>query len=84
MEGGKKKLIYIFGYLLKIIIKFWRLVEFFSKSGEIGRIFSWKILPIIRNHIFQVRIWRKFASKRNAGSSHGGKNHFVQWFGSNF
>jgi hypothetical protein len=27
---------------------------FFSKSGEFGSIFSWKIFPTGRNHIFPV------------------------------
>jgi hypothetical protein len=38
-----------------------------SKCGEFGPFFSWKILPIGRNHIFQVVIRWKFASKTNAG-----------------
>jgi hypothetical protein len=55
---------------LELIIKIWRLVEFlFPKSGEFG-LFSWKILPVSRNHIFQVGIWQKFANKRNPATGH--------------
>jgi hypothetical protein len=32
-------------------------IIFFWKSGEFGSFFSWKILPIGRNHIFTVGIW---------------------------
>jgi hypothetical protein len=71
MEVGKKsKSFNIFGYVLELIIKIWRLVILFLKSGEFGPFFSWKIVPICRNHIFQVGIWRKFASKRNTGWWH--------------
>ncbi len=69
-EVGKKSIFfYIFRYLLELIIKIWRLVELFFRSlANWGPFFSWKILHIGRNHIFQVRTWQKFASKRNAES----------------
>ncbi len=38
---------------------------FSSKSGEFRSFFPWKIFCIGQNHIFQVKIWRKFVSKRN-------------------
>jgi hypothetical protein len=64
MEGGKNQnFSMFFGYLLELIIKIWQLVE---RSGELEPFFSWKILPIGQNHIFQVGNWQKFASKRNA------------------
>jgi hypothetical protein len=39
----------------------------YSKFGKFGPFFPRKILCGGRNHIFQVEIWRKFASKRNTG-----------------
>jgi hypothetical protein len=40
-------------------------IFFFSKFGEFGPLFPWKILCIIgRNHIFQVEFLRKFANKK--------------------
>jgi hypothetical protein len=45
------------------------LVELFFRSlANLGTFFSWKILPIDRNHIFQVGTWQKFACKWNAES----------------
>jgi hypothetical protein len=38
------------------------------RLANLGPFFSWKILPVCRNHIFQVGTWQKFASKRNAES----------------
>jgi len=40
----------------------------FLKSSEFGPFFPWKIPCISQDYIFQVEIWRKFASKRNSGS----------------
>jgi hypothetical protein len=46
--------------------KIWRLIEFlFRNLANLGFFFSWKILPLGRNHIFPVGICLKFASKRN-------------------
>jgi hypothetical protein len=43
-----------------------------SKSGKFESFLPWKILWYISwNHIFQVKIWRKFASKRNTEWSMG-------------
>jgi hypothetical protein len=67
--GSRKesKSFYMFGYLLELIIKLWRLVK---KNFEIWRIwaifFIEKSFLYERNHIFQAEIWRKFASERNA------------------
>jgi hypothetical protein len=33
---------------------------FFLKSGEFGPFFSWKILPVCRNHIFQVGLGKNW------------------------
>jgi hypothetical protein len=68
VEVEKSKSSYIFGYLVELIIIIWRLIDFFSKSGEFRSFFSWKILPIGQNHIFPVGVWGKFASKRNAAA----------------
>jgi len=38
-----------------------------SKYGEFGSFFSWNILCIGWNHIFQVENWQKLARKRNTG-----------------
>ncbi len=46
----------------------------FSKFGEFGPFFLWKILCIGRSHIFQVGIWRKFANKKKQCESHPAQN----------
>jgi len=64
--------LYILGYLLELIIKIWRsgIFIFISKCGESGPFFSWKILCIGQNHIFQVKIWPP-SKTRHGGFSVG-------------
>jgi len=55
----------ILGYLFELILKFGDLKE---KLFEIWQIlvffFSWKILGIGQNHIFQVEMWRNFTPEK--------------------
>jgi hypothetical protein len=66
----------ILGYLLELIIKIWRFekINKSSNSGEFESFFSMKNPFCIgnRNHIFQVKIWRKFTSKSNIEPHHQG------------
>jgi hypothetical protein len=41
----------------------------FQNLMNLGHFFPWKILGIGRNHIFQVKIWRKIATKGNTGAT---------------
>jgi hypothetical protein len=60
---------YILGYLLELIIKIWRFEKkILQNLANLGQFFHEKILCAGRNHIFQVEIWRKFASQRNTGT----------------
>jgi hypothetical protein len=64
----KTESFYILGYLLELIIKIWWFgIKFkIQKLVNFGPFFAWKILWILgQNHIFQVKICQKFASKRN-------------------
>jgi len=51
---------------LELIIKIW---QFEKKNlqnlANLGHFFYEKSFVLVENHIFQVKIWRKFASKRN-------------------
>ncbi len=51
----KKTMNYILNYPLDLIIKFSNLELFFGNLENLGH-FSWKILSIGQNHIFQVEI----------------------------
>ncbi len=52
-----------------LIVKIWQFFFFnsFLKFGEFGPFFSWKVLCIDWNHIFQVEFLQKFANKKNTG-----------------
>jgi hypothetical protein len=59
---------YILDYLLELIIKIWRFEKKIFKSWRILVSFCMEILCAGRIIIFQVEIWRKFASQRNTGT----------------
>jgi hypothetical protein len=42
------------------------IIQKITYSGKFGPFFSWKFLCLGRNNIFQVEIWREFASEGNA------------------
>jgi hypothetical protein len=46
---------YILGYLLQVSIKIWRSGTFFSKSGEFGPFFPWKIFRLKFGKISQTK-----------------------------
>jgi hypothetical protein len=61
---------YILGYLLELIIKFWRIGKQIFKIWPIFQkfrpiLFPWKILGMVQNNICQVKIWQIFAPKIN-------------------
>jgi hypothetical protein len=58
----------------------------FLKYGEFGSFFSWKMLCIGQDHIFQVEFWQKFARRREHCFHEGSSLTFVlfralQWQG---
>jgi hypothetical protein len=77
-ESSKRNGILLYSWLptLELIIKIWKLekknLQKIFKIWQIWVISSMKNpFVICRNHIFQVEIWRKFASKRNTEWSWG-------------
>jgi hypothetical protein len=56
--------IFLATHLLEVIIRLWQFGIFYIWNlANLGHL--WEILCVSRNHIFQVKIWRKFVTKWN-------------------
>jgi hypothetical protein len=69
-QNKNKNLSMFLANLVELIIKIWWIWAIF---------FLRKILCVRGNHVFQVEIWQKFASKRNSGWGHAGFLLKILW-----